>query len=232
MQNMYFRFSLFLAIAVAAPCAPAGEPVPAATLNAVNLEVMSILDQDRDLERGGAVRVADLVEARFLPLFDVPRMAQTAMARNWRVASAQQQALLTAEFRALLVRTISVVLLNGSDWTIGFKGARMSPGDTEVRVKSARTQAPRGHLAIDYDMEETPAGWRVYDIKVGGASMMAMFRETFATAVRNEGVDGLLSALADSNRQARLGDWPARTASSDRSRIMLALLQSVLQGRR
>jgi phospholipid transport system substrate-binding protein len=64
----------------------------------------------------------------------------------------------------------------------------MAPGQTEVKVKFEVMQQGRERMAIDYDMEITPAGWKVYAIEVGGVSLLAMYRETFGDAVRGESV--------------------------------------------
>jgi phospholipid transport system substrate-binding protein len=232
MQHMILKSSLFLAVALASPYSMARDEAPDAMLNAVTVEVMSILNHDRDVQAGSATRVADLVETKILPLFDFPRMTQTAMARNWRLASAEQQAMLTAEFKTLLAHTYSVALSNYRDQVIEFKRVRMSPGDTEVRVKSEVKQPGRERMTIDYDMEMTPAGWKVYDIKVGGVSLITTYRETFSDAVRDKGVDGLIKSLSDKNRQAESAIRPAKITVSDQSRLMFAMLQSALQGRR
>lgn len=232
MQNMILKSSLFLAVALASPYSIARDEAPDAMLNAVTVEVMSILNHDGDLQAGGATKVADLVETKILPLFDFPRMTQIAMARNWRLASAEQQAMLTAEFKTLLVRTYSVALSDYRDQVIEFKRVRMAPGDTEVRVKSEVKQPGKERMTIDYDMEMTPAGWKVYDIKVGGVSLITTYRETFADAVRDKGVDGLIKSLSDKNGQADSGIKSVKITFQDQSRIMFAMLQSALQGRR
>jgi len=66
-------------------------------------------------------------------------------------------------------------------------------------------------MTIDYDMEMTPVGWKVYDIKVGGVSLITTYRETFAEVVRDDGVDGLIKSLSDKNRAAGLGIKPVKT---------------------
>jgi hypothetical protein len=54
---------------------------------------------------------------------------------------------------------------------------------------------------FDYDMEKTPAGWKVYDVKIGGVSLVTTYRETFADQVHDGGVDGLIKSLSDKNRR-------------------------------
>jgi phospholipid transport system substrate-binding protein len=62
-------------------------------------------------------------------------------------------------------------------------------------------QSGKERLTIDYDMEKTPAGWKVYDIKIAGVSLVTTYRDTFAGKVRDGGIEGLIRALSDKNRQ-------------------------------
>jgi phospholipid transport system substrate-binding protein len=56
-------------------------------------------------------------------------------------------------------------------------------------------------VSIDYDMEKTAAGWKVYEIKLDGIKLIAVYRGSFAAKVRESGVDGLIKALQTKNRQ-------------------------------
>ena len=67
-------------------------------------------------------------------------------------------------------------------------------------------------MTIDYDMESTPAGWKVYDVKIAGVSMVMTYRESFAAEVRAGGIDGLIKALSDRNRENEAGPERARGA--------------------
>jgi hypothetical protein len=52
----------------------------------------------------------------------------------------------------------------------------------------------------------------VYDIKIGGISLITTYRSTFAQVVRDEGVDGLIRMLAAKNLQAELSGRADDTA--------------------
>jgi phospholipid transport system substrate-binding protein len=201
MQKVILKSVLALVFALAAPLALAQDVAPDVLLKGVTSEVIAIIKQDKDAQAGNPARVADLVETRILPLFDFAHMTQLAVARNWRVATPEQQKALTAEFKTLLVRTYSMALSNYRDQVIEFKRLRAAPGDTEVTVNSVVKETGTESLTIAYDMEKTPAGWKVYDIKIDGVSLITTYRETFAGKVRAAGVDGLIKSLSDKNRQ-------------------------------
>jgi len=122
------------------------------------------------------------------------------MGVNWRKATPDQQKLLVEQFRTLLVRTYSTALTSYRNQTIEFKPLRAQANDTDVMVRSEVRQSGAEPVGIDYSMEKTPAGWKVYDVVVGGVSLVTTYRDTFANEVRNTGVDGLIKVLSDKNR--------------------------------
>ena len=201
MRKSKLNSALLLALALAAPVLPAQELEPNALLQSTTLEVITAIKRERDLHGGQPKQVAALVETKVLPLFDFTRMTRIAVARNWRLATPEQRLTLTAEFKTLLVRTYSTALSSYRDQVIEFRGLRSVPTDTEVTVRSVVKQSGTAPIAMDYDMEKTPAGWKVFDIKVEGISLVTTYRDTFAEIVRDGGVDGLIKALEDKNKQ-------------------------------
>lgn len=201
MRRIVLRSALALVSALAAPFSLAQGVAPDVLLKSVTLEVIAIIRQDKEIQAGNAAKVAHLVETRILPHFDFTRMTQIAVARNWHLATPEQQNALIREFRTLLVRTYSIALSSYRDQVIEFKPLRAAPGDTEVTVKSLIRQAGTAPLTLDYDMENLATGWKVYDVKIDGISLITTYRETFAGKVREGGLDGLIKSLADKNRQ-------------------------------
>jgi phospholipid transport system substrate-binding protein len=172
---------------------------PDALMKAVSSEVSALLR--RDLAADQPTDIAQLVETRILPLFDFNRMTGIALGRNWRLASPAQQAALTAQFRTLLVRTYSVALSSYRGQDIEYRPLRVAAGDTEVLVRSFVRRSGAEPITIDYDMHDGVAGWKIFDIRIAGISLVLTYRETFAAVVRNAGIDGLIDSLADKNRQ-------------------------------
>lgn len=172
---------------------------PDALMNAVTTEVLGTLR--KDAAAGVATNVALLIETQILPLFDFPQMTRDAVARNWRLASEEQQGALVAQFRTLLVRTYSSALTDYRDQDIEYKPLRMLPGDSDALVRSSIRRRGAETMTIDYDMENTLTGWKVHDVKVAGVSLVISYRESFAAAVRKDGIDGLIKSLAEKNRE-------------------------------
>ena len=172
---------------------------PDAMMSALTAEVMAVLNKNESAARSS--EFAQLVESRIVPVFDFERMTRLALARNWRAASAEQQAALAAQFKTLLVRTYSQALLQYRDQAIDYKPLRAAAGETEVTVRSAMRRPGVEPLTIDYDMADGAAGWLVYDVKVAGVSLVLAYRDSFAATVSASGIDGLIKALEDKNHQ-------------------------------
>ena len=193
-------FALFSGLLIAAT-AMAQEVAPDVLIKTVTNEVLDIVRKDKDIQSGNTRKAIDLVEAKVLPHFNFTRMTQLAMARDWRQANAAQQKILTDEFRLLLVRTYSKALTEYKNQTIDFKPFTLKAGETDVRVRTEIKQSGAGkNIDLDYFLEKSGAAWKVYDIEVGGISLVTNYREFFASEVRNNGIDGLIKALQAKNK--------------------------------
>ena len=194
----------FLVAALFIPIAQAQVLAPDVLVKTITEEVVAILKRDKDIQAGDPKKVAELLETKVVPHFNFMRMTRIAMARNWRSASLEQQKELTVEFKTLLVRTYSTAISSYRDQRIDYRPLRAKPEDTEVTVKSEVKQSGSSQpVSIDYEMEKTPNGWKVYDVKVGGVSLVTTYRETFASEVKDRGVDGLIKSLSAKNRQGQ-----------------------------
>jgi len=206
MRRLSTALAATLILAPWGVCAQLLAPTPArpdAMMRALTSEVMAVLNNDAGAGRSS--ELARLVDSRIVPVFDFQRMTRIALARNWRAASAEQQDALAAQFKTLLVRTYSRALLEFRGEAIDYKPLRAAAGETEVTVRSAMRRPGAEPLSIDYDMADGVAGWQVYDVKIAGVSLVLAYRESFAATVRANGIDGLIKALEDKNRQNEVG---------------------------
>lgn len=173
-------------------------------------EVLAILRADKDIQGGNLQKIHDLVEAKVLPHFDFNRMTQLAVGKHWNAATPQQKQSLVKEFRALLVRTYSTSLTAFKEQVIEFKPFSMRPDDTEVTVHTEVKQPGGKPIPIDYDMYKTAFGWKVYDVSIDGVSLVINYRSSFASTIRQSGIDGLISTLeAKSKSLEKVGPQPA-----------------------
>ena len=173
---------------------------PDALARSVTDEVVAIIRADKELQAGNPQKVAQLVETKVLPHFNFTRMTQLAVGRNWRQATPEQQRVLTEEFKTLLVRTYTTAFTQYRNQTIEYRPLRMSPGDTDVVVKSLIKQPTGQPVAVDYTMEKAGSTWKVYDVKIEGISLVENYRNTFNGEIQRNGIDGLIAALKNKNK--------------------------------
>lgn len=201
MHKLLRLFARLLMTTFVAPVAAAEEVAPDALVRRISEEVIATIRQDKDIQAGNSAKVHAFVEAKVLPHFDFRRATQLAMGANWRRATPEQQDELVREFRTLLVRTYSGALASYRDQVIEFRPTRVRPADTEATVRSVVKQAGAEPVLIEYDMAKSDSAWKVFDVRVGGISLVANYRTTFAEEVRNRGIEGLITLLSTKNRQ-------------------------------
>ena len=194
------RFFLAAALAALAPPGLAQAPVaPDELVKTVMLDVQKTIQKDKDLQGGDRRKTIDLVEKQALPHFNHVGMTALAVGVNWRKATPEQKERLAAEFRTLLVRTYASSLASFGDLQFDFRPLRMKPADTDVTVQVRVLQPGTQPVIVEYDMEKTPRGWKAYDVRVAGISLVVNYRTEFANIVRDNGIDGLIKTLATKN---------------------------------
>ena len=197
-----FLIGLIAALcAMAVPTGAQGMTPPDALAKSVTDEVLAVLRTDKDIQAGSQKKVVDLVEKKVLPHFNFVRMTQLAVGRHWREASPEQQKKLVGEFRMLLVQTYAATFAAYRDQAIEYRPLRMQPDDTDVVVRSLINQSGGKPVTVDYKMQKSNTGWKVYDVVVGDLSLVQSYRGSFNTEVQKGGIDGLLKALTEKNRQ-------------------------------
>ncbi|WP_081686845.1 MlaC/ttg2D family ABC transporter substrate-binding protein [Chitinilyticum litopenaei] len=145
------------------------------------------------------VKVRELVDARVAPLADYTRMTQLAAGRHWRSATPEQQQALTREFRTMLVRTYLSALTIYKNAQVEVKSVRAGNSPSEQDVRTEVTLPGEKPITLDFSFEKNGQDWKVYDISVGGVSFINNHRNTFASVIRNDGIDGLIKQLASRN---------------------------------
>ncbi len=185
------------------------EVPPDVLVKRVTLEVVDLVAQDKDIRAGDKRKVIDLVELKVLPHFNFNSMTALAMGRNWSHASPEQRKQLTEEFKTLLVRTYASALAAYSDQKFDFRPLRSRPTDTDVMVQVRVIQGGAQPISLDYGMEKTADGWKVYDVVVGGVSLVVNYRTEFNHQVRDSGVDGLIRSLRAKNQALERSDAEA-----------------------
>ena len=183
-----------------ADCALAEGVPPDVLVRKTTEEVLTVVRNDKDIRAGNVARVVQLIEEKVAPHFDFARMTRLAVGRPWREATPAQREALVREFRTLLVRSYSAAFTAYTGIAVEYRPYKMNPGDAETTVQTL-IKLPGGAqpMGVDYDMSNSPEGWKVYDVRVAGASLIINYRNLFAQEIQNGGIDGLIQSLVDKN---------------------------------
>ncbi len=172
-------------------------------------KVIALIKGNRDAYAKDPKKLYREMQAMAEPYFDFRKMSQLVLGRAWREANEDQRARFTAEFRDLLVRAYSTVLLKYNDEEIVYHPAQ--PPKPEDRTASTKTEVRHAGAApvmIVSDFYLTNAGWKVFDVTVDGVSLVTSYRTTYAERIRSEGLDALIAGLAKDNHGAKPSELP------------------------
>jgi phospholipid transport system substrate-binding protein len=184
----------------------AQEVAPDVLVKTVTMEVVDLIAKNKEIKSGNRAKLIEVIEGKVLPHFNFSAMTALAMGQNWAKANPEQKKQLTEAFKTLLVRTYASALSAYSEQKFDFRPLRAKATDTDVTVNVRVLQPGTQPVPIDYSMEKTGSGWKVYDVMVGGVSLVANYRTEFSNTVRNSGIDGLIKNLQAKNHPSAKQD--------------------------
>jgi phospholipid transport system substrate-binding protein len=138
-------------------------------------DVITALKSDKDLQTNKE-KIYKLAEEKILPYFDFDKISRLVLGKNWRRADDNQKTQFKEEFKNLLLRTYAV---------------------TEI------IQSGGQPVAVDYVLTQGGnEGWVVIDIIIEGVSLITNYRSQFSSEIKTNGMDGLIKALAQKNKES------------------------------
>ncbi len=180
--------------------ASAALSAPDVLVKALSEDVLASIRKDPTLQSGDVARLNALVDEKVLPYVNFEKMTRLAVGRGWREASAEQRQALTREFRTLLVRTYAGAVSSTKDYEVRMLPFRAEANETDVTVRTQAVPSRGDPIQLDYRLEKTSSGWKIYDVNVLGVWLVENYRNTFTGEVSRGGIDGLIKSLVDRNK--------------------------------
>src|SRR5690554_6712347 len=179
---------------------PNPKAAPNEFVQAVADNALQAVKNDQAVKNGDLSRINELVDQLILPYVNFEKTTRLAAGRYWRQASPEQQKALVDAFRGTLIRTYSGVLSSVDEVSrIDIQPFRGDPNADDVVVRSLVTQRNGPAVGVDYRLERTPEGWKVYDINIENIWLIQNYRNQFAQQIQQSGIDGLIKALNQNN---------------------------------
>ena len=192
---------------------PTAQTAPEELIRQVSQGVLDEIKSDRSLQSGDIERLNKLVDQRVMPYVNFQRMTALSVGRNWRQATPEQQQVLMTEFRRLLLLTYADAVRQVTDTKIEIRPMRGKPTDDDVVVRTQVLRPGKEAIQLDYRLEKTPAGWRIYDFNVLGLWLIESYRNQFTQVVTAGGIDGLIRDLQAKNKSLSSSASRKRAAS-------------------
>jgi phospholipid transport system substrate-binding protein len=163
-------------------------------------DVLAAVKTDKQLAAGDKQKAVQLAQEKVLPYVDFEYATRLAVGRAWRQASPEQKKELVEQFRNMLVRTYSNSISAYEGQTLKVLPSRGNDKSAdEATVRTQFVRAGGQPLPIDFSMHKAGGDWKVYDITVEGVSLVLTYRSEFDAIVKQQGIDGLIKALAQKN---------------------------------
>jgi phospholipid transport system substrate-binding protein len=208
MQRLMSHLSLIVVFFLCSTTLWAVEATKEGALNFVKSTVdnaVSDLEAQKDSIQNNTRAIYPLIDRVVLPHFDFELMAKSVLGRSWNDATPQQQAAFVKEFRALLVRTYAVSLVEsaGTQVTVSYDNRVILREGKRVTalVKTKVARKGKATVAIDYDIYFNPSKntWQVFNITAEGVSLVTNYRGQYADKIKTVGIDGLVKELNNLN---------------------------------
>ena len=201
MLNRLIIISLFVAFSF--NVAAEDFSTPKGRVKATVNEVISILKDkkgDRDTRWKQIAKVIN-------DAFDFRSMSQSVLSTNWRKASLEERERFTEFFSQYIEETYRSKIEAYTDQKVhyGDETIKGNRAVVETLIITSSTQIP-----VNFKLKNNDGEWYAYDVIIEGVSLVSNYRSTFATIVKNEGMDGLLS-----NIQSRIDKYKAEQAKKD-----------------
>lgn len=200
-----FAACLGVALTLAAPATAQSTPnpndPPQEFVGQVVDQLIDVIKKDEGARSLNLGRINEIVGEYVLPYVNFEKTTRLAAGKYWRQATPQQQTALADAFRNTLIRTYSGALTRVDDGTrmtvMPFRGdANADDVVVQSQVVESSNSSP---VRIDYRLEKTPQGWKIYDINVENIWLIQNYRNQFSQEIGRSGIDGLIAALNKRN---------------------------------
>lgn len=162
---------------------------------------LDAIKKDQSVKSGDLARINHVVNEYVLPYVNLEKTTRLAAGRHWRQATPQQQRDLIKAFTGTLIRTYSGAFTKvdqqSSFSMLPFRG---DANADDVVVRSTLSQGNGPSVGIDYRLEKTAQGWKIYDLNVEGIWLIQNYRNQFSHQIAQNGIQGLIDALNQRNQ--------------------------------
>jgi len=151
-------------------------------------QILKILKQYPQDTRARRQQIQAVIEG----YFDFEPIARLAVGPRWRSLPPEKQQEFTLDFKKLLFNTFVGEISEYARQKIAYRNRTIYQGYVVVE---ALVEYQSGHVSLDYYLHLRDGNWKVYDVAVGGMSLVSNYRDQFDSILVNGSFDDLLTTL-------------------------------------
>lgn len=160
-------------------------------------ELLSDFTANRAVYEADKGKLYDMVNRVAIPHFDFDRMTKIVLGKHYANATEEQRTQFTEQFKTLLVRTYSQALFQYSDEKISFVPA--IPYRDGMIVREEIEVGAAVPVRLEYFLSKKDSGWKVYDVRIDGISLVTTFRNSYNILISRDGLPMLIANLQKKN---------------------------------
>lgn len=141
----------------------------------------------------GFYKVVDGIAVEY---FDVPFIAKTVLARNYKAATPDQRKRFQEAFKNMLIRSYADAMLENYDSVkVEWKPVRMADGATDATVNTSLLRNGKPPVGIGFSMRLVSDDWKIADITIENLSLVQNFRGQFASELKKNDLNSLITRM-------------------------------------
>ena len=163
--------------------------------------VIARITAEREMLDAEPDTVYDLINDLIIPVFDFNNMSRWILGKYWKEANEEQRNVFTGEFKNLLVRTYAKAVLGFSNERVILLSTQTNPKNNMVKVNTEIISDSAEPTPVNYYMHISGGSWKVVNVAFEGISLVETYRKSFASVIRNDGLESLIQQLVDKNEK-------------------------------
>ncbi len=196
---LHLALLISLAVVLPHPALAQKLTAPQAVIQKVSDRLQAVLKQNRRSIKSNPERIYGLVDGALSPYINFHRVSYLVLGKNWKTASAGQRSRFSAQFKRLLIRTYATAFSEFNNWEVHHMPMSQSGSANDVSVRTKVTRSGASPVSVIYKMHREGGGWKVYDVRIDGISLVTNYRNSFNMEIRRGGMEGLIKRLTAMN---------------------------------
>lgn len=188
---MRYFFAAIFCLLLSTPPALADSPNDVRELLKVKIDAVMVLLQNRSLDKSERNKqIIDIIT----PVFDYPTMAKLSLGKKyWPTLSEEKQ----TAFSELFIKRLQDSYLDKLDLYSDEEILFAEPLEMGKQVHQPTTLVSKGsRIDMLYKFYRSEAGWKIYDVEIGGVSVIQTYRSQFDGVLKDGSIDVLLEKLS------------------------------------